>query len=115
MSRHLEEAVRAAQDRKAVEMSLLDLEGVCSFTDNFLICGATSTRHAQAICDGILEQLKASGLTPTHVEGYSQAEWILLDFLNFVVHIFISRAREYYDLERLWKTAARIPVPENGK
>lgn len=114
MTRHLEEAVRAAQDRKAVELSVLNLEGICSFTDIFLICSATSTRHAQAISDAIFEKLKSSGLTPTHIEGYSQAEWILLDYLNFVVHIFTDRARHFYDLERLWKTAPRVPFPENG-
>ena len=94
---------------------MLNMTDACSFTDAFLLCSATSTRHAQAICDAILEQLKSSGLTPTHVEGYSQAEWILLDFLNFVVHIFTNRARDFYNLERLWKTAARISIPENGE
>lgn len=115
MTQHLEEAVRAAQDRKAVELIVLNLEGVCSFTDFFLVCSATSTRHAQAICDAIVEQLKRSGLTPTHVEGYAQAEWILVDYLNFVAHVFTDRARHFYDLERLWKTASRVPVPENGR
>lgn len=115
MTRHLREAVRAAQDRKAVDLNVLNLEGICSFTDFFLICSGTSTRHTQAICDAILEQLKNSGVAPTHVEGYSQAEWILLDYLNFVVHIFTDRARHFYDLERLWKTASRLPVPENGQ
>ncbi len=113
MTPQLDAAVRAAQDRKAVDLNVLSLKGVCSFTDFFLICSGTSTRHAQAICDGIQEKLKASGLSPTHVEGYSQAEWILVDYLNFVVHIFTDRARHFYDLERLWKTAARVPVPEN--
>ena len=115
MSEHLREAVRAAQGRKAADLNVLNLEGVCSFTDFFLICSGTSTRHTQAICDAILEQLKDSGVVPTHVEGYSQAEWILLDYLNFVVHIFTERARHFYDLERLWKRASRVAVPENGQ
>lgn len=115
MTQHLDAAVRAAQDRKALDLSVLSLKGVCSFTDFFLICSGTSTRHTQAISDGIQEKLKASGLSPTHVEGYSQAEWILLDYLNFVVHIFTGRARNFYDLERLWKTAERIPVHEDGR
>ena len=112
MTPQLREAVRAAQDRKALELNVLDLEGTCSFTSYFLICSGTSTRHTQAICDAILEKLRASGISPTHVEGYSQAEWILLDYLNFVVHIFSERAREFYDLERLWKKAPRLPAPD---
>ncbi|MGH9446879.1 MAG: ribosome silencing factor [Terriglobia bacterium] len=107
----LRSAVRAAQERKAQDLSLLDLKEVSSFTDFFLICSGTSTRHTQAICDGIVEQLKKSGVIPAHVEGYSQAEWILVDYLNFVVHIFLERARAFYDLERLWKNASRLEVP----
>lgn len=114
MTPHLEQAVRAAQDRKAVDLSILSLKSVCSFTDFFVICSGTSTRHTRAISDGVHEALKKSGLAPAHVEGYSQAEWILLDYLNFVVHIFTDRARRFYDLERLWKKASRVPVPENG-
>lgn len=110
MTPQLREAIQAAQDRKALDMRVLDMEGVCSFTGNFLICSGTSTRHTQAICDGILEKLKKSGLSPTHVEGYSKAEWILVDYLNFIVHIFVERAREFYDLERLWKNAPRITI-----
>ncbi len=112
MTLQLREAIQAAQDRKALDMRVLDMEGVCSFTGNFLICSGTSTRHTQAICDGILERLKKSGLSPTHVEGYSKAEWILMDYLNFIVHIFVERAREFYDLERLWKNAPRITVKD---
>jgi ribosome-associated protein len=112
MPAHVEAAIRAAQDRKALDMSILDLKDVSSFTDFFVICTGTSTRHTQAICDGVVEKLKADGVTPAQVEGYSQAEWILLDYLNFVVHIFTDRARHFYDLERLWKTASRVPVPE---
>lgn len=107
MTPEVREAVQAAQERKALDLSLLDLQGVSSFTDFFLICTGTSTRHTQAICDGIVERLKKSGLTPAHVEGYSQAEWILVDYLSFVVHIFLERTRLFYDLERLWKHAPR--------
>jgi ribosome-associated protein len=108
MTPHLREAVRAAQDRKALALSVLNLTGICSFTDHFLVCTGTSTRHTQAICDAIHKTLEGLGVTPAHVEGYSQAEWILLDYLNFVVHIFSERARHFYDLERLWKTAERV-------
>ena len=110
MTQHLREAILAAQDRKALDLRVLDLEGTCTFTSQFLICSGTSTRHTQAICDGIVEGLKKSGCPPVHVEGYTQAEWILVDYLNFVVHIFVERAREFYDLERLWKTAPRIEI-----
>jgi ribosome-associated protein len=112
MTPQFREAIRAAQDRKALDLLALDVEGVCSFTSNFLICSGTSTRHTQAICDGIVERLKKCGYAPTHIEGYSQAEWILVDYLNFVVHIFVERAREFYDLERLWKNAPRLMVKD---
>ena len=110
MISQLREAVQAAQDHKALELRVLDLGASCSFTSYFLICSGTSTRHTQAICDGIVEGLKKSGCPPVHVEGYTQAEWILVDYLNFVVHIFVERAREFYDLERLWKNAPRIEI-----
>jgi len=108
----LQEAVHAAQDRKALDLSVLDLERTCSFTSYFLICSGTSARHAQAICDAIAEKLEKKGLTPTHIEGYTQAEWILMDYLSFVVHIFLERARRFYDLERLWKNAPRLPISD---
>jgi len=115
MTSHLREAVLAAQDRKALDLSVLDLEGASSLTSYFLICTGTSTRHTQAICDGIIERLKKSGHAPSHVEGYTQAEWILIDYLNFIVHIFSERARHFYDLERLWKNAPRLTVKDGDK
>ncbi len=111
MTPRLREAIRAAQERKALDLDVLDLKEVCSFTDFFLICCGTSTRHTQAICDAVIEELEKSGMCPAHVEGYSQAEWILLDYLGFVVHIFSQRARQFYDLERLWKNAKRVTLP----
>ncbi len=110
MTNLLRAAARAAQDRKALDPTVLNLAGICSFTDHFLICSGTSTRHTQAICDAVLESLEKTGVSPSHIEGYSQAEWILLDYLNFVVHIFSKRARQFYDLERLWSHAARVPI-----
>ena len=107
--------MRAAQGRKALDLGLLNLTGHCSFTDYFLICTGTSTRHSQAICDAIVEELRRDGARPAHIEGYSQAEWILLDYLNFVVHIFSERARRFYDLERLWNVAERVPIPSDGE
>ncbi len=114
MTPDLREAVRAAQDRKALDLNVLNLKGICSFTDYFLICSGTSTRHTQAICDAISKKLEEGGVAPAHVEGYARAEWILVDYLDFVVHIFSERARRFYDLERLWKTAERVPV-ESGE
>ncbi len=108
----LRNAVRAAQDRKALELRLLDLHEVSSFTDFFLICTGTSARHTQAICDAIIEKLKRSGQVAAHVEGYSQAEWILVDYLDFVVHIFLERARLFYDLERLWRKAHQLEITD---
>lgn len=112
MTAAIREAVGAARDRKALDLRVLDLKDVSSFTDFFLICTGTSTRHTQAISDAVMERLKQRGITPAHVEGYSQAEWVLLDYLSFVVHIFLERARAFYDLERLWKSARRVDIPE---
>lgn len=112
MTAQLRQAVRAALDRKALDLDVLELKGICSFTDYFLICTGTSTRHTQAICDAVVEELEKSGVSPSHVEGYSRAEWILLDYLSFVVHIFSSQARHFYELERLWKNARRVAVAE---
>ena len=108
----VQRALRAVQDKRGVELTLLDLHGVASFTDFFLICTGTSTRHVQAIANGIEEQLGRAGVVPLHIEGYDQAEWVLLDYVDFVVHIFSERARAYYDLERLWRSARCLPVPE---
>jgi ribosome-associated protein len=113
MKAHLRQAVQAAQDHKALNLQVLDVGSICSFTDYFVICSGTSTRHTRAISNAILEHLeKQAGLTPAHQEGYQQAEWILMDYLNFVIHIFSERAREFYELERLWKTAPRVPLPK---
>ncbi len=110
MTSALREAVRAAQDRKALDLDVLDLTDVSSFTDFFLICSGTSTRHTQAISDAVVEKLEEAGVSPTHVEGYAQAEWILIDYVSFVAHIFSQRARQFYDLERLWKNARRVEI-----
>lgn len=111
MNAELRAAVRAARDHKALDMNILDLREVSAFTDFFVICSGTSTRHTQAICDAVVEKLKKSGMSPAHVEGYRQAEWILVDYLNFVMHIFLERSRQFYNLERLWKNAKKTPVP----
>ena len=99
----LSEAIEAALDKRAQDAIVLELGGICSFTDYFLVCTGTSTRHNQTIADSIEETLKKNGVRPLHIEGYAEGEWILLDYVDFVVHIFSSRAREFYDLERLWR------------
>ena len=103
-------AVEAARDKKAKQIVLLELRQVAGFTDYFLICTSTSSRQAQAISDEVDRQLSLAGLQAAHIEGYNHAEWILLDCVDFVVHIFSEKAREFYDLERLWRTAPRLPV-----
>lgn len=115
MTANLREAIRAAQDRKAVNLTVLDVGKICSFADYFVICNGTSTRHTRAISDAIQEELKKQwNLNPAHLEGYTQSEWILMDYFDFVVHIFSERAREFYNLERLWKAAPRVPVPDGS-
>jgi ribosome-associated protein len=113
MTANLREAIRAALDRKAVNLTVLDVGKICSFADYFIICSGTSTRHTRAISDAIEEHLKKElDLTPAHLEGYAQSEWILMDYFDFVVHIFLEPAREFYDLERLWKSAPRVALPK---
>jgi ribosome-associated protein len=115
MTANLREAIRAAQDRKAMNLTVLDVGKICSFADYFVICNGTSTRHTRAISDAIQEELKKQwNLKPAHLEGYTQSEWILMDYFDFVVHIFSERAREFYNLERLWKAAPRVPVPDGS-
>jgi len=108
----LEEALEAARERKAQDIVLLDLQEVTTFTDHFLICSGTSSRHVQAIADEIERRLRAGGLRPAHIEGYNHAEWVLMDYADFVVHIFGEKARAFYDLERLWRTAKKTVISE---
>jgi ribosome-associated protein len=107
-------AVGAAQSKKAEDISVLDLHAVASFTNRFVICHGLSSRQNQAISDEVERQLKNEGVRPVSIEGYQHAEWILMDYGDFIVHIFSRRARDYYDLERLWRTAPRIALPEAG-
>ena len=104
-------AVEAASEKKADNIVALDLRGVATFTDYFLICSGTSTRQVQTIAEAILEKLEEHGTRPLHVEGETVAQWILIDYGDLVVHVFEQRAREYYDLERLWRDAEKIPIP----
>jgi ribosome-associated protein len=104
-------AVRAADSRKALDIKVLDLSGITSFTDYFVICSGSNSRQIQAIADEVSQRLKKRGELPISLEGYEQAEWILMDYADFIVHIFSAKAREYYDLERLWRQAKEVEIP----
>jgi ribosome-associated protein len=104
-------AVRAAESKKASDIKVLDLTGITSFTDYFVICTAANSRQIQAISDEIGLRLKDLGEFPISVEGYKEAEWVLVDYGDFLVHIFSQRARAYYDLERLWRNAKPVEIP----
>jgi ribosome-associated protein len=105
-------AIDAAQGRKATDVIVLDLRKTAAFTDYFLICTGANARQVHAIADAVEEALKAKKARPTHVEGYQRAEWILLDYFDFVVHVFSSNARQFYGLERLWGDASRIEIAD---
>jgi ribosome-associated protein len=106
-------AIQACLDKKAEEISILEMEkGSGAFTDYFLLCSGTNPRQVQAIADEVELRLKTTGVRPAHVEGYRQGEWILVDYVDFVVHVFSENARKFYDLERLWKTAKRLEPSE---
>src|SRR3989440_12585842 len=109
LQRQVTEAISACQEKKAEEITVLELEkNSGAFTDYFVVCSGTNPRQIQAIADEVEERLHKAGMRPTHVEGYKQAEWVLLDYVDFVVHVFSEKARKYYDLERLWKSAKRL-------
>jgi len=106
-------AVAAAEAKKAEKVTILELDKASgAFTDYFVICSGSNPRQIQAISDEVEEQLSKAGQKPAHVEGYTQAEWVLLDYVDFVVHIFSEKAREFYDLERLWKSAKHLDPHE---
>lgn len=107
------EAILACQDKQAEQVTILELEKDSgAFTDYFVVCSGTNPRQIQAIADAVDERLERVGLRVTHKEGYKQAEWVLLDYVDFVVHIFSEKARQFYDLERLWKSANKMEAAE---
>jgi ribosome-associated protein len=103
-------AVRAAEEKKAQDVVVLRLAEITSFTDYFIICSGASPRQVQAVADEVTEQLKRRGTRPLNTEGYANAEWILIDYGPFIVHVFSETARRFYDLERLWRDAERVAV-----
>jgi ribosome-associated protein len=105
-------AVRAAESKKAVATRVLDLKEVSSFTDYFVICTGANPRQIQAISDEVALRLKRAGELPISQEGYDKADWVLVDYGDFIVHVFSQAARDYYDLERLWRNAKEVEIPK---
>lgn len=105
-------AARAAYAKKAADVVAMDMRGIPSFTDHFLICTAQNQRQMRAVADAIEMALRDLDLRPAHIEGDERSEWILLDYFDMVVHVFTAGQREFYGLERLWGAAQRVPVPD---
>ena len=113
LKKQVNAAIQACLDKKAEELTILEMEkGSGAFTDYFVLCSGTNPRQIQAIADEVELKLKAAGLRPNQVEGYRQADWVLIDYVDFVVHVFSEKARKFYDLERLWKSAKRLEPAE---
>ena len=104
-------AVRAAEEKKATDLVVLDLRKAAGFTDFFLICSGGNPRQIRAIAEAVMEALAEVGTRPNHLEGYDRSEWVLLDYFDFIVHVFAPETRLFYGLERLWGSAERIDVP----
>ncbi|HEX8815262.1 MAG TPA: ribosome silencing factor [Terriglobales bacterium] len=113
MKSQVHQAITACRDKKAEEITVLEMEKDSgAFTDYFVVCNGTNPRQIQAIADEVAERLEKAGVRPTSIEGYKQAEWVLLDYIDFVVHVFSEKARHYYDLERLWKLAKKLDASD---
>ena len=113
LTSQLTTAIAACQDKKAEDLTILQMDkNSGAFTDYFVICGGSNPRQIQAISDEVELRLKRAGTYPNNIEGYKQAEWVLLDYVDFVVHVFSATARNYYDLERLWRTAKKLEPAE---
>jgi ribosome-associated protein len=109
-------AVGAVESKKGEDLAILEMDrNSGAFTDYFVVCTGTNPRQIQAISDEVERRLVQAGVRPNSVEGYNQAEWVLLDYIDFVVHIFSARARRFYDLERLWKSATKLASDELEK
>ena len=104
------QAIAAAADKKAEQLVVLDLRKAAGFTDFFVIASGTNARQVRAIADSVRDSLAAEGIKPSNVEGYDRSEWVLLDYFDFIVHIFMPETRAFYGLERLWGNAERIEL-----
>ena len=105
-------AIEAAQDKKASAITALLLEGLGAFAEHFVICSAESARQIEAIGDAIEGKLREDGVRSPRREGRTGTEWLLLDYGRFVIHVFSEKARQFYDIERLWRAAKRVDIPE---
>lgn len=112
LPKSIELAVRAAEDKKAQDITILDLRNAHGFTDYFIICSGANARQIHAIADAVIETLAANeGQKPAHVEGYERSEWVLVDYFDFIVHVFSAETRAFYGLERLWGNAEHVELP----
>jgi ribosome-associated protein len=105
-------AVRAAESKKAIDIRVLDLRDVTSFADFFVIATGSNPKQIQAIAEEIALELEQRGEYPVSVEGFGNAEWVLADYGDYLIHVFSTKARAYYELERLWRHAKVVPIPE---
>ena len=105
--------VKAAFDKKATNVVVLDLRKTPAFTDFFVLCSGQNARQVKAIADAVEDAMRAAKIRPAHIEGYDRAEWVLMDYFNFIVHVFAPQTREFYSLERLWGDAERIEVKDS--
>jgi ribosome-associated protein len=110
LPRQITAAIAAADDKQARDLVVLDLSKAAGFTDYFVICSGTNSRQIRAIADAVMEALAEDGGKPAHVEGYERSEWILLDYFDFIVHIFAPETRAFYSLERLWGAAEQVSL-----
>jgi ribosome-associated protein len=110
------QAVKAIESKKGEDVVILEMDrNSGAFTDYFVVCSGTNPRQIQAIADDVQKQLADAGQRPNSVEGYNQAEWVLVDYVDFVLHVFSERARRFYDLERLWKSAKKLSPADLSK
>lgn len=110
ISAEMTAGITAALEKKADNVVVLDLTKALAFTDFFVICTGTNRRQVQAIADAVREAIGKSGGKPALIEGYARGEWVLIDYFDFIVHIFMPATREFYSLERLWGDAKRVEV-----
>ena len=109
---NVQTAVAAAEDKKALDLVVLKLIEITSFADYFVICSGTSSRQVKAIVDEIQDQLRQHKVRPLNIEGYQNAEWVLMDYGSMIVHVFSETSRRFYDLERLWRDAERLAISD---
>ena len=107
-------AVSAVLEKKASQVVVLDLRHTPAFTDFFVLCSGQNSRQVKAIADSVEEALRAAGVRPAHIEGYDRADWVLMDFFTFIVHVFAPHTRDFYSLERLWGDAERIDMGDES-